>query len=49
MCDREQGAKRSLDAEEEEKRKKRMARFGIVDEKADAVARAETEVGFDQV
>lgn len=43
--DGKKGTKRTLDPEEEAKRKKRMERFGIVDEKAEAAARAETEVG----
>lgn len=38
------GQKRAMDPEEEAKRKKRMERFGIVDEKAEATARAEAEV-----
>lgn len=36
--------KRALDPEEEAKRKKRMERFGIVDVKAEAAAKAEAEV-----
>lgn len=38
------GAKRMLNPEEEAKKKKRMERFGIVDEKAEAAKRAEAEV-----
>lgn len=36
--------KRGLDPEEEAKKKKRMERFGIVDVKAEAAAKAEAEV-----
>lgn len=38
------GTKRMLSPEEEAKKKKRMERFGIVDEKAEAAKRAEAEV-----
>lgn len=38
------GVKRALDPEEEAKKKKRMERFGIVDVKAEAAAKAEAEV-----
>lgn len=38
------GNKRLMDPEEEAKRKKRMERFGIVDQKAEAASRAEVEV-----
>lgn len=38
------GTKRALNPEEEAKKKKRMERFGIVDEKAEAAKRAEAEV-----
>lgn len=38
------GAKRMLSPEEEAKKKKRMERFGIVDEKAEAAKRADAEV-----
>eukprot|EP00904_Undaria_pinnatifida_P011476 jgi/Undpi1/7459/HiC_scaffold_22.g09932.m1 len=37
------GVKRGLDPEEEAKKKKRMERFGIVDVKAEAAAKAEAE------
>lgn len=48
MCaqtaDGKKGVKRVLSPEEEAKKKKRMERFGIVDEKAEAAKRAEAEV-----
>lgn len=43
-ADGKKGTKRALDPQEEAKRKKRMERFGIVDEKAEAAAKAEIEV-----
>lgn len=49
LCDKQAadgktGAKRALNPEEEAKKKKRMERFGIVDEKEEAAKRAEAEV-----
>lgn len=43
-ADGKTGTKRTLNPEEEAKKKKRMERFGIVDEKAEAAKRAEAEV-----
>lgn len=48
-ADGKTGTKRSLNPEEEAKKKKRMERFGIVDEEAEAAKRREVEVRISAV